>query len=65
MIATLFICGVLTLASFVSLVITIIRTKRMHGKYLYTDWEDDTYAMEVWSTSSGKRKCYKFVKKGE
>lgn len=63
MIATLFICGGLTVTIFVSLVLAIIQTERMHGKYLYTDWKDDTYAMEVWSTPSDKRKCYKFVKK--
>lgn len=33
------------------------------GKYLYTDWEDDAYAVEVWSTPSGRHKYYKLVKK--
>lgn len=62
MMEILFILGYIA-ASLVVVVLIIIQTERMHGKYLYTDWKDDTYAMEVWSTSSDKRKCYKFVKK--
>ena len=57
----LFIFGYIA-ASLVTFVITTIQSKK-DDKYLYTDWEDDTYAIEVWSTSSGMYKYYKFVKK--
>lgn len=38
--------------------------KTTDGKYMYTEWSDGKYAVEVWSTPSGKRKAYKFVNVG-
>lgn len=38
--------------------------KTTDGKYTYIEWSDGKYAVEVWSTPSGKRKAYKFVNVG-